>query len=104
MYFHVDSFLGPDSPVVRAPRCGRGNVGSIPAWGMNGFEITRPRVCRGDGEAAYAVVTMAIATHTLVTTTTVAGGMGHGTAFARGTYTHLVTRVVAISVYDFFTS
>ena len=104
MYFLRNVFLGPDSPVVRAPRCGRGNVGSIPAWGKNGFEITRPRECRGNGDPLYAVVTMAIATHTLVTTTTVAGGMGHGTAFARGTYTHLVTRVVAISVYDYFTS
>ena len=26
--------VGPDSPVVRAPRCGRGNVGSIPARGI----------------------------------------------------------------------
>ena len=25
--------VGPGSPVVRAPRCGRGNVGSIPARG-----------------------------------------------------------------------
>ena len=25
--------LGPGSPVVRAPRCGRGNMGSIPARG-----------------------------------------------------------------------
>ena len=31
--------LGPGSPVVRAPRCGRGNVGSIPAWGKNAFEL-----------------------------------------------------------------
>ena len=34
-YVHIIFWLdlGPDSPVVRASRCGRENVGSIPAWG-----------------------------------------------------------------------
>ena len=33
LYDVYSPFAGPGSPVVRAPRCGRGNVGSVPARG-----------------------------------------------------------------------